>query len=405
MKFSNIDLLPQHPESIIRNSIMEDKLLKLMYFFVQETIETFDSFFIKKNYAKFDPHVGETSCQIRAYKILTITKRTSKYSSKRYQKKINQLYNTLDKIDSLIKKKTKCKTKGLAIQDFIKNNVCYYRLSKEELFLIQSYFLTKYKKSLGKNETYINYDNLINATNTNKKFVRKLVHDYQLKLSKASCEFVIDISNISKLPNCTQILQSLQFNDDDGRYVLPCYDFMKVLLVNLFSHEFPILFIIERYLKKELKEIVPLVYVSEKQDKNDFVLNDKNIPLHTPCFVVRGSVSYDNFFEETKNYIKRISALGVTDVLMLNMAQHPQYSGNLLSKYKDNPYKSTFESLLLKNNLEGKEEELLQMKEKALKSGCCKENPSLFYVKHVFCDTIKSQMDKLNIKCLEELIL
>ena len=51
---------------------MKLKILKLLNFFIEEMMEAIDLFYIQKRYDLFDPHVGDTLCQIRAYKILLL---------------------------------------------------------------------------------------------------------------------------------------------------------------------------------------------------------------------------------------------------------------------------------------------------------------------------------------------
>lgn len=65
------DLLPQFPDLILKDKEMRNTIAYLLHFFAEEVKQAINCFRNREIY-RFDPHVGETSCQIRAHMILCL---------------------------------------------------------------------------------------------------------------------------------------------------------------------------------------------------------------------------------------------------------------------------------------------------------------------------------------------
>ena len=65
---SLIDLLPLSNKAIIKKKDLKKRILVLIEFFCSEMIDAVRSF-VSGQYYKFDSHVGESLCQIRAFMI------------------------------------------------------------------------------------------------------------------------------------------------------------------------------------------------------------------------------------------------------------------------------------------------------------------------------------------------
>ena len=70
MSLNNLLLFPYSSKTILVDQKMKMKVLHFTDFFLEEIIAAIELFFLKKEFQKFDAHVGDTLCQIRAYKIL-----------------------------------------------------------------------------------------------------------------------------------------------------------------------------------------------------------------------------------------------------------------------------------------------------------------------------------------------
>jgi hypothetical protein len=98
------------------------------------------------------------------------------------------------------------------------------------------------------------------------------------------------------------------------------------------------------------------------------------------CIIIKGMVEYtdDDSLESSQSYENRIIETGLINIILANMAAHPQYSGNKLHSLQNNP----FENIAQFKNLS---QEIKQMKSFSKIHGCCETNKSLFFIKHIFC--------------------
>jgi hypothetical protein len=147
-------------------------------------------------------------------------------------------------------------------------------------------------------------------------------------------------------------------------------------------------------------------------DRKDFVLemDCADQYLKKPCFIVRGKVDYYSKAPEPRSeYIRRFLEIGVYNILLANMAKHPQYSAEEFNSFANNPYhyiRSREYDLLCKENilsiLDEREKKLIRMQKLSERLGCCLDNQALLFVAHVFCDILENQVGfnclKLGIK-------
>ncbi len=100
MKISSLSLLPQSPKTQMPTHLKFTKVLMLLKFFTTHALQTFNSFYIHKNLCVFDPHVGDTACQIRAYQMILLQSERYRYDQNMAKNKILSLKKILDGIES-----------------------------------------------------------------------------------------------------------------------------------------------------------------------------------------------------------------------------------------------------------------------------------------------------------------
>ncbi|MCC2625633.1 MAG: hypothetical protein K0R14_1506 [Burkholderiales bacterium] len=412
---STIDILIQAPSSVMNDNKAKHLVLNLKIALIDQLKRALFIFFVEKDYTRFDPHVGENSCQIRVCQILDLLdKQQITFSMDLYHQRIRQLEKLTLNINLVLeslKKHVVIKRyhKGQAfikstLKDFLETNKCYCDLFEHEIFLVHTFLLSHYKKVNGIGDTCIDLVRLQDELGLSKTLAEKLVHRYQVRLSEWSTEFVRKCLNSSpKLKNFRSILDKLEYRDDDFRRVLPLFLMTKILINYLLISKKTILVVTER---RHGIHFIDHIYMIFKPDNisSTFVLFDINLNcdeliLNTPCFVVYGTVVYQSYCnpESDISYVKRFSQLGILDIIMANMAIHPQYSGNRLLKYKSNPYKllsDEAEDIVEIHDIMHKFNKKIEV---ATKYGCSKENIDLFFIRHIICDTPINQM-KANIK-------
>ena len=187
----------------------------------------------------------------------------------------------------------------------------------------------------------------------------------------------------------------LQYNDEDGRYTLPCYIVMKILLGRLLQLK-PNILIILRFENKP-NALLPMLYSYDKHAKHYvYSSSDDKKLMKRQCIVFHG-VSGAPFID-LDSYVSRFNELGLFNIIMANMAGHPQYSGRKLSGLKYNPF-----APLVASDHRGIANEALSL-ERAMRLnkniaesiGCLESNNYLFFIRHIFADITESQLNKIN---------
>lgn len=400
-----IDGVLPYSHKMSMNSIdLRIKILYLVKLIIIEVLESIEDFYFKNNFLKFDCHVGENLCQIRACLLLFLYKKNSyKYFLGEKISQFNKFKNKIDSVNSLIIFYKNVKNGNRELQrkysnfsenllDFISQHNLNLDLTDDIFFLFQGHFLTKFKILNSNSNISIDYDALNAYLNTSKNIARKIVHIYQINLSRVSCSFIYQNSSYSILRNYnTNLLDNFKKLDDDSREVLPSFVVMDILLGLLLSLNSNLLFII----KKEKCKNLFIFYVpdSNKYKYSEEIANP--VYQKIPCLVFYGITDEPILTkEEIEIYIKKFNSIKIEDTIMCNMAAHPQYSGKKLEKMKENPF---IEYLNCKDLLENKEikkieENFLKMKKTALINNLSNQEKIFFYIRHIFSSTLEQQL-------------
>lgn len=414
---SCLSLFPITEQTLLKNREMKYNTLKLMSFFVNQVIKIIKLFLFEKKLYEFDPHVGDTLCQIRAYAVLLISLRWKKNNIQITSElaKYNAIYimsnKSLTDFEKMREENSSCYNKSLDKQEefkkFIENSGLMFQMSSDVFFLTQCYILTKFSKVNGAGvSTGIDYERLCFEANMSKSFAKKLMHYFQKNIAEYSCKFIIELlRDLKGFKSLKLILPHMQLIDADKRSVLPCYEVTKILLAHILKYDVAILIVVNSC--HTAQGMYFRLLFPPNKEISDFELRQDLCTLYAkrPCVVIRGVTSKSEQ-EIRSSFLSDFIRLGLTKILLANMAKHPQYSSHIFEHISENPYiplsGNNFVSSpyfsdnqsLIKNNyskaITNLENEFLQMKKIAEAEGCCKENPNLFLVKHIFCDILEN---------------
>jgi hypothetical protein len=401
MSINTLQLLPQSPKTQIPTHLKFSKVIYLLKFFTQHVIEALEAFYVRQYFHEFDPHVGETSCQIRAYQMILLSMSVNKTNKFSVYRKISLLKELLGRIeqDTIHYEKVdttpqKTNAHHTTLDQFIESNKYYFELDEVEFFLVQARILTQYKTYYGDGNPCIDYQSLTRDLGVSKHTARQLVHLYQINLSQSSCNFIMHLlSDIPSPPFSQSDLNLLKNFDDDDRYVLPCYWVMKAIYAHMLHTKKTILLSVKRTFNNQTVDHLLLPFtVTSSYGGIKYQTDISRLP-DQPCFVVHGITKYSQPVEETQQtYIRRLLSMGLEKIIFLNMAIHPQYSGKKLSLLSTNPLKIDTVNPPISNYI-GLEQEFLTLQRQAEIFGCSINNPSLFYIEHIYCDKLGRLMN------------
>lgn len=429
-KISSLLLFPQSPESLLSNQEMKLKTLRFLNFFINEIVESIKLFFVDKKLISFDSHVGETLCQIRAYKTLLIAKNKDDFQAdlnlenfRKIKQKIKQkILDFTLRIKNKNGRYDRFLDQAETINEFLARSDLIFDLPQDVFYLVQSKILASYSIRDEFNlPIAINYEQLSQKLGCGKTMAKKIARYFQSNLSNASCEFIgMLLNDLPELFELRKILPYIKLVDNHRRNVLPCYEVTRVLMLHIHQAGCPILMIVHRQFQDNKDfDTIPLLFVPSKIN-NDFELCQDlySDNLENPCFVIRGITCYadDKIIESHAELISRFTKIGLCQIILANMAKHPQFSAEEFDFLSDDPYKFLLESkeldfdkcvhykkLNIKTLLNYGElielllqrvGELLKMQHFAELYGCCERNSTLFFVKHIYCDVLKNQLSK-----------
>ena len=408
-----LDLLPQKNNFSLKDRRSKLQVIKLLLVIYKHAIAAIESFIDKKLYL-FDAHVGETLCQIRAYKNLLLSSEIQNDLNKTilnkellFIKSCNrELVNFYDKVNEAMKSHKDSYYRFLdcpiKIIDFFCENNFMECLSDDVAYLIQCYILSIYSlKDIEGNPYAINFSKIKKDMDISKTQAKTLVNLYQRRISEYSCEFVLKLANYPIIDSAAkEALPQLKKIAEEGREALPVFLVTEILLKHLLYNKNSILIIVNRYLKMNFIDTVK-IFFSASNDGNYFYYREAILEDYDDhsCFVIKGEVVYLNIDQAMtqSEYIKNFIKLGVLNAVLYNMAAHPQYTGEKLKRLSENPYlelininidaKTTHEALLTL------QERLLMARSLAKEHGCCLNNKGSFFLKHIFCDMLSKHIE------------
>lgn len=398
MAYSCLDLIPQQAYSLVRNHKMQIQLVRLVHDLVGLLIEALELFYLKNQYDLFDPHVGETACQIRACYFLDLASLGDLKTINHRIEALNKIkLNLLSVHQWVVNQQIEIANNQLSIQDFFIKISCHFSLTQHEIFLVKSYFLTVFKYQISSTETYIDYADIASTLLVSRKFSKKLVHYYQVSIARYSCQYIMDICSESEAKD---VISSCYQCDDDGRSVLPCYLFSKILFDHLLKSQALILIQIKRTgLNSDgiiLNYDIEVKKLSLLESNNQIFQLSKN----RLCFYIKAETRYDFFEKPLQRYITQLNQLGFREIFLSYMAAHPQYSGSRLSHLSVNPFVVQSESGQPVFEVLAKELNHYQIKAKQI--GVCAENDALLFIKHICCDKMDQILPGLSNKIAEK---
>lgn len=410
MLYSLLDLLPYDKETRLTTIEMRIRVLRLLTFLYSSTEKAVNAIFTHQ-YDQFDAQVSENLCQIRAYQITQLIEQGNGSEApkwhallERTRRLAEQSHQTLEKFLALSKMRPSHYAKEInlcvKIEDFVNGHELNLEISKAEYFVIQTHVLSRYKL-VGEHEIShgINYELICAEIGiASKTFIRKFVHHFQRNISKQSCQFIFSLLHELNTDIFDMaLLKALYKQDEVGRHVISCYEVTEIILNHALKKEKPVKLRITQISPSEKREID--FTLKGSPSGRHFTLSNELSDQDIAPLLFRGYVEYQNTIHESREqYIERFLSVGFENVILCNMAQHPQYSGILLDQMKYNPYlhiETDEITQSYQDRLKNAEARFLKDKFLSKQYGCAQENPSLFLLTHVRCEHHKNQVVKL----------
>lgn len=342
--------------------------------------------FLDRDFAKFDPNIGDCACQIRTIKTILLARDPNLFAEMNAlsatAKELQQL--CADKLATKENKKNKAPIKQQADKEIAPEPKFSLTLSQNVAYLVQGYLFTlTHKMPDVKDEDPLLMCGTIDAPKlsrlskdrmSNKK-AEKISSIIRQNLSLASLTFIQQQANLSQNPvwiNACSDDYTQRFNKIF--YSVPMFYSYQILLETCRREAIPILFKVKLYAKDILTNGEPLAtqYVR---------LNSQETSINTAFCIFEGvrrdSAKNLQAFQERCNNILDIAGEWV---ILAGAADHPQYAKAMTRNNVVKPIAKLEESI-------PETDQLQHYALRAKPTGCSIFNPSLFFIQHVYAQS------------------
>lgn len=369
------DFFYQDPGSLIRGRKEGEGVLKILLFSLKKFKEALIRFYVDRDADSFDPHVGDTCCQVRAYSLLQLSKKTLSPESLRC--KLASLKQKVDLVERGIQS-------GLLYEFILQSKPSISHLveylgpleliNADDWFLFCCYFLTEFKTETSYKDTRIDYNYTSLSMGASRKASKKLIRHYQRLLSKKSCDHILSWSSeIYKDDKENNILRLLLKEDLDGRSVMPCFFGSKIIFDHICASNQCVLFEVNRINEGFSRKSLIIV----KKGVSFLFKGASKNPTET-CLLIKGETDSKEHFVSEDTLLDSFNRYGAFSILMANMSSHPQYTGRSLNIFKENPFCG-----IASNAYEDEKNMLDFFRNMSKEIGCCHEKRTLFFARHI----------------------
>ncbi|NGX63140.1 MAG: hypothetical protein KR126chlam6_00547 [Candidatus Anoxychlamydiales bacterium] len=266
------------------------------------------------------------------------------------------------------------------------NNKLEFEVSQDLKFLIESYFLTYFKKSDEKFRDIGDYEKLEKEFSLKSVAAKANFTFFQRNLTLESVKYVQNLAAFLEDESLkTLVGKEAVFVDSFVRSGIPCYFGMKILLLSMLKKDRTIILkIFDKSSKRGLidrTKSTSLVFKANKE-KTDFVQVSGEIDIRENAFVIEGFK--EDFKGTERETIQKINEIGLIKILLSNDAAHAQY----FTEQDEDPFKRFKENESVSSELA----EFETLKKFANENGCTSNKPTLFCIEHIYANNIGNSL-------------
>ncbi len=322
---SLLDLLPKGGSSIVDSLANETRFFRRILFLIQEAEEGLKHF-LDGHLSHFDPHVGDTACQIRAYYFALLwTKREEIFPLLEHD--LVQLKTYAEKIMVAIDQGSRNLHRSLRpciLSEFLEKLSIDLSISEMGITLTIAHLLSEYRwvDEEGISQR-IDEQKLQRAVFEEKRFPLESGRHWQQKFAKDSVKFILDLieNQQAEMHSHSALALSLLRADSYGRVQLPCLMSFEVIIRALeLNKKIAMAWVIDWP-----ETLIPKIHlIFQVNSQGDWRLEALNkLDSETPLFILR-NLTQLMLLEE---FLPTIEKLGIENLVHYMAATHIQYSG------------------------------------------------------------------------------
>ena len=323
---------------------------------------------------QFDPLVGENACQIRAVKVALIAMERAIEPEKR-REEIGQVLARLEELEGSAMMLVKSE---VSLGDFLEKGL-EIQFTDDEMYLIQSYLLTRAKvsKPFTLEKPILSNDitqsvKIKEIGSVGSIFAKYLVKNLRERLAVDSVRAVQMFNETSS--DSSEFLGEAYLGEHNGLQCLPYYWMTQAVMKKAIEARVPIVMQATQKVKDQDYRVVEKVTlcfcpIGNQYKEVSIDTLDPNLPAiylsGTTCRNAVDLLSREQWIEELTEHCP-------IDVVLAYAAAHRQYPESVQGLFLLNLRDANYES----------------HKQKADAWGCCLMNPARFFLSHAFCDRV-----------------
>lgn len=366
------ELLPYDPFAQVRDKL---KILR-EYLSLLTAGEQAMEALKKGNLKEFDSLVGENACQIRAIKLALIASR----SSFDHDSILQTLAEAKKRTESLLHRTAF--SNDISLKDFLQEEGLDVEMHYNELFLVESFILSKVKILRPATEELPLAFHEVTDTkkirefgDVGRVFTNDLVRSLRERVSRNSVSFVQALA--SELPSVNMEMLSGQFSINyRGLECIPGYWASQILMRQAVKRRIPIVLLADQKAQDRNYEVVQkMVLFFEPTEQGYKETSLSALDPDQPAMVIVGTTCRESHaLPDLESWKAELLEYSPIDLILATAAIHRQYP---------DPSKECLVSHIQDENYQ-------YHKAKACEWGCSARNPSRIFLSHVFCDKIKN---------------
>lgn len=344
---------------------------------------------------KFDSLVGENACQIRAI-VIAITFSKSLVDIRSLK---DRILKVLSKVEALLATKTinSLMQSEDSFKSVLEKEELDIPLTHEEIYILQSFILSELKTVASSEKEMISlhrieiadYKKLRQFGEVSNSFAKRLLNKLRKQLAAASIQFIRETASAFQDPSLMKMVSQDFIIKHNTLLCIPMFWTYKIVLLAAQKEQVPLIIHV-----KFLKE-GPQGYIVINEDQlffkfapnGSYVATKPNeSDLDKAGWVIQGVVIADKAgpLLTKERWRSSMARRPITDIILACAADHRQYP--------DLTKDALFETL--------KDCEYENYKTLAKKEGYSIENPTTFFIQHVYAVRVGNMFDNLSIQKL-----
>ncbi len=335
---------------------------------------------------KFDALVGENACQIRAVKIALIAKT---FSLDNIVDLLQQIEVASQAVDQLLTPASinQLMRKGISLKEILEQHNLTIDLTADEMFAIQSYFLSQMRVELSENGVLPSLTLLEicsplslqkKAPHISHSFITKLGNHVRKLLSKSSVEFVREVATYLNDPELIEMVSEKFEILHHKLTCIPLFWSVKALFTFALKAKIPVVFHAKllRSVKDgyEISEEECLYFKPCQTTKTYTAVDVMELDSTTPVCVIEGVLYTDgkDTVISLENWRQALKNRSVLEILLAAAADHRQYPDS-------------------NKEILTEIDEYERFKRISREEGFALSNPTVFFVRHIYSTAVQKR--------------